>query len=134
MLPTFQDHGVNFINRLAYSRSEPQRGDVVGIRLAGTSVMLLKRIVGLPGEAVAFHRGRLFINGTELNEPYMDFENYPCDWEMLPKTNGPSEFYFVGDNRTMAQANHYEGQADRERIIGRIVLCKNWFASSPSRP
>src|SRR6267142_1899783 len=45
MLPTYRGNRVNFVNRLAYFRSEPQRGDVVGIRLAGPSVMYLKRII-----------------------------------------------------------------------------------------
>src|ERR1035441_1356397 len=29
MEPTFHDHAINFINRLAYVRGQPQRGDVV---------------------------------------------------------------------------------------------------------
>src|SRR3989440_12938563 len=62
MLPTYHN-GVNFVNRLAYLSHEPRRGDVIGIRLAGHSIMFLKRIVGLPGETVAFHRGRVYING-----------------------------------------------------------------------
>src|ERR1039458_9272658 len=33
MEPAFHDHAINYINRLAYVRGQPQRGDVVGIRL-----------------------------------------------------------------------------------------------------
>src|SRR5436309_2467297 len=54
MYPTYTDRGINFVYRLSYRHSQPQRGDIVGIRMAGTSVMLMKRIVGLPGETVAF--------------------------------------------------------------------------------
>ena len=67
MFPTYHDRGVNFVNRLAYRHIEPQRGDIVGIRMAGPSVMLMKRIVGLPGETVAFEHGRLIINGEEID-------------------------------------------------------------------
>ena len=35
MLPTYRDGGLHLVNRLAYVRSEPRRGDVVAIRLAG---------------------------------------------------------------------------------------------------
>src|SRR5438093_11898459 len=45
MLPTYKARGINFVNRLAYARHEPQRGDVIAIRYAGTSIMLMKRIV-----------------------------------------------------------------------------------------
>ena len=75
MLPTYQNGSVNFVNRLAYLRHEPQRGDVVGIRLSDPSimwpsVMYLKRIIGLPGETVAFANGTVLINGQALDEPY----------------------------------------------------------------
>ena len=57
MLPTYQDGSAHFVNRLAYLWHEPRRGDVVSIRLAGSShLMYLKRIIGLPGETVAFAR------------------------------------------------------------------------------
>src|SRR5690242_11300667 len=50
MLPTYQENGVNLVYRLAYARRDPKRGDVVAIRLAGESIMFMKRIVALPGE------------------------------------------------------------------------------------
>ncbi|MBU6411680.1 MAG: signal peptidase I, partial [Verrucomicrobia bacterium] len=81
MLPTYQDHTVAFVNRLAYLWHPPRRGDVVGIRLAGMHVMYLKRIVGLPEETVAFRNGHVFINGKLLDEPY---EKLPCDWTLPP--------------------------------------------------
>ncbi len=63
MLPTYKERDINIINRLAYKIGDPQRGDVVAIRMAGEHIMLLKRVVGLPGETIAFRRGRLLING-----------------------------------------------------------------------
>jgi signal peptidase I len=128
MMPTYPSGGVNLVNRLAYFRSPPQRGDVVAIRTSGESIMFMKRIVGLPGETVQFHRGRLLINGRELDEPYLKLG---CDWESLPKTLGPDRYYVVGDNRSMPEQDHTEGIAVRERIVGKILLCKNLFVPSP---
>src|SRR5580765_6134499 len=71
MLPTYQDNGVNVVNRLAYLQREPQRGDVVAIRTSGVSIMYMKRVIGLPGETVAFHEGHAVINGRMLDEPYV---------------------------------------------------------------
>src|SRR5690348_14175681 len=48
MEPTFHDGQVKFINRLAYLRSAPKRGDVVGVRAPGLRAVYLKRIIGLP--------------------------------------------------------------------------------------
>jgi signal peptidase I len=119
MLPTYNENGINFINRLAYAWADPKRGDVVGIRLAGPHVMYMKRIVGLPGETVAFHQGRVIIDGVVLYEPYV---KRPCDWERAAVTLGPNEYFFVGDNRSMPQVDHTFGRGQRERIIGKILL------------
>ena len=119
MQPTYHTGQIDCVNRLAYFRHEPQRGDVVSVRLAGTSVMYLKRIIGLPGETVAFHDGRAFINGQPLDEPYVKFH---CDWEHAPIQCGPDQYYVVGDNRSMPFELHEQGRADRDRIIGKVLL------------
>ena len=119
MLPTYKDHGINFVNRLAYLFHEPQRGDIVAIRTSGYHNMFMKRIIGLPGDTVAFHDGHAIINGEVLDEPYVQTR---CFWEAEPRTLGPFEFYCVGDNRSMAKADHYEGKTERVRIVGKILL------------
>ena len=105
MAPTYRENGINFLNRLAYLFHEPRRGDVVAIRLAGRSVMLMKRVIGLPGETVP--------------EPYV---KYPCRWDRPPRKLGPNEYFVVGDNRFMPITDHYHGAAERERILGKVLL------------
>ena len=120
MLPTYKENGVNFVNRLAYLFHEPRRGDVVAIGLqAGAHVMYMKRIVGLPGESVAFHNGRLFINGQPLYEPYVKL---PCYWEHAPEQVGSDQYYVVGDNRDNAWNDHSRGRTERSQIIGKLLL------------
>jgi signal peptidase I len=119
MLPTYKDRSVNFVNQLAYLWHEPRRGDVVSIALAGPHVMYLKRIIGLPGETVAFENGRVLINGEVLDEAY---EKTPCDWNRPPVKLGPDEYFVVGDNRTMPQEFHQFGETPRYRIVGKLLL------------
>lgn len=120
MLPTYRENGVNLVNRLAYVFREPQRGDVVAVRLlAGASRMYMKRIVGLPGEVVAFHEGRLLINGKPLDEPYVKF---PCYWNREPLQVGQDQYYVVGDNRDNPLEWHVQGRAPRELILGKVLL------------
>jgi len=119
MFPTYKDRSWYLVNQLAYLRHEPQRGDVVSIRLAGLHVMFMKRIIGLPGESVAFENGRVLINGEVLDEPY---EKSPCDWNCPPVKLGPDEYYDVGDNRTMPQELHKHGETPRYRIVGKVLL------------
>ena len=119
MMPTYQPNKVNFVNRLAFLFHSPRRGDIVAIKLAGPHVMYLKRVVGLPGETVAFHEGHILINGEILEEPYIV---YRCNWEHEPEQVGPNEYYVVGDNRTMDFFDHEQGRSTRDRIVGKILL------------
>ncbi|MGB7768591.1 MAG: signal peptidase I [Verrucomicrobiia bacterium] len=124
MLPTYRDGSVNFINRLAYLRHGPQRSDVVGIRLSDPgimwpSVMYLKRVIGLPGETVAFVNGRVLIDGQTLDEPY---EKDGCDWNLPPVKLGPTQYFVVGDNRSMPSEFHAFGKVERDHIVGKAIL------------
>lgn len=117
MYPTYHDGTRNFVNKLAYRHSDPKRGDVVAIRMAGEHEMLLKRIVGLPGEMVAFAHGKLLINGVEIDEPYLKQHHSPAP-DLAPVTLKPNEYYVIGDNRMLSE----RGRIDRDRIVGRIIL------------
>jgi len=121
MLPTYRDGSVNFVNRIAYKFSEPKRGDVVAVRFTGPNMMLMKRVVGLPGETIEYVDGRLLVNGQLLDEPYL---KYRCDWSVKPKhfQLADDEYYVVGDNRSMPYELHEKGAARRERIMGRLLL------------
>jgi signal peptidase I len=121
MLPTYSDGSINFINRLAYVHSKPQRGDVIGVRFgAGEHLMYMKRVVGLPGETVSFHRGQLYINSQPIDEPYV---KYLCTWEMAPLHLGPNLYYVVGDNRSMNFEDHYQFRADLvTQIVGKVIF------------
>ena len=129
MLPTCPDQAVYWVNRLAYISHPPQRGDVVALRFVAADdsisrldpphVMLLKRIIGLPGETVAFVRGQVLINGEILDEPY---ETMGCDWNRPPVTLGPDEYFVVGDNRSMPWQDHTFGVRKRNLIVGKAPL------------
>jgi signal peptidase I len=126
MFPTFKDGGINFVNRFAYLHNEPKRGDIVAIRfskemlLNSKHLMYVKRIVGMPGESVWFDNGKFYVNGKALEEPYLKFPS--TDWESKPRTLGTNEYYVVGDNRSMPFDNHDKGAAERQRIIGKVLL------------
>mgnify|MGYP001055848125 CR=1 FL=1 len=119
MWPTYRDRQWGLVNRLAYAWSEPRRGDVVCVRFtAGERVMLLKRVVALPGETVGFRNGRLYVNGQPVDEPYV---RTPCDWEEPERRLNANEYYVVGDNRSMPQEDHLHGITERWRIVGKLL-------------
>ncbi len=118
MEPAYRDGSINFINTLAYMRSPPERGDVVGIRLAGRRVMLLKRIIGMPGEKLGFEEGKLLIDGYLFTEPGMPQYN----WTMPEVEIGPDEYFVAGDNRRMPIENHRMGRVSKSRITGKTLF------------
>jgi signal peptidase I len=124
MEPTYHDRRVDCVNRLAYVFHEPQRGDVISIRFsqpqswANPSEMLMKRIIALPGETIAFHDGHAYINGQPLEEPYL---KNPCEWEHGPILCGPTQYYVVGDNRSMPFGDHKQGRVERDHIVGKVL-------------
>lgn len=77
--------------------------------------MLLKRVVAMEGETVEFRDGKLFVDGKEIDEPYV---RYPCNWNLPPRQVEKDSVYVVGDNRSMPLENHVFGQAPIRRIVG----------------
>lgn len=70
MQPTYPAVGFTFCNRLAYRNKLPARGDIIILSYAGKK-LLLKRVIGLPGETIKIVDGIIYINGEKLDEPYV---------------------------------------------------------------
>lgn len=118
MWPTVHDGQLVLLNRVAYQAGEPQRGDIVGISLAGRHALYIKRIVGLPGERVRIDAGTVLVNGVALAEPYVQRRQ---PWQVKEVALAADEYLVIGDNRGMPAANHDFGKARRERLAGRVI-------------
>lgn len=117
MQPTFEPGTWLWLSRLAYLRRPPARGDIVAVNLSGGEAVLVKRVVGLPGERIAIIEGVVVVDGVPLDEPYV-LERQP--WNVAEGQLGPHEFYVIGDNRGMPAHLHDFGRAAQSRIAGRI--------------
>ena len=113
MTPNYDDGAPNYINRLAYISTPPKRGDVVALRLG--SELLLKRVIGLPGERVEFRRDVVVINGKPLDEPY---PVRPLLWRLPAEQLGPNDYWVMGDNRISSML----GAVPREQIVGKAMF------------
>jgi signal peptidase I len=119
MLPTYRDGQFLLLNRLAFRVGTPRRGDVVGIRIAGGRALLIKRVIGLPGERVSISNGLVHVNGQPLNEPYVSLRSA---WNVGEVPLDADEFFVVGDNRSMPPRSHDFGRVRRARLEGRLVF------------
>jgi len=118
MQPNFYTGQLIIVNRLVYLFGDPVRGDVIVLHdPEDPSQDFIKRVVGLPGEEIVIREGRVYVNGTLLNEPYIPtFCTSGCDgtWEL------DADHYFVlGDNRPNSHDSHAFGPLDRRLIVGR---------------
>ncbi len=115
MEPTIEQGDLIFVNLLAYRFRDPRRGDIVAVRIAGRSLVYVKRLIGLPGEEFELREGVLRINGESIEEPYVT-KRVP--WNIGPVTLGADQYFVVGDNRSMRVDEHEMGIAPRARLIG----------------
>ena len=122
MQPTLQDHQRVYLNRLAYTLGEPERGDIVVFPAPHDSKDYIKRVIGLPGDSVEIKGGQLYVNGEHQPETYID--TVPEDF---PAVTVASEHLFVmGDNRhpmgSMDSRDTRVGQVAIDQLKGRVDL------------
>lgn len=103
MRDTLQSGDVVLVTRLDAARHPPHRFDVVECRFPGRADTYVKRVIGLPGEAIAFTDGQLTVDGAPVNEPYVS--SATGDYAV---TLGEDEYLALGDNR----AESYDGRMD----------------------
>ena len=114
MLPTYPSSGFMFCWAPTYWFRSPRRGDIVIMRY-GRGAMLLKRVIALPGDIVAFKDGRLILNGKEVAEPYI---KGPSDWSRLERTVERNLSYLAGDNRSVPMQQHVFGEMHKRYLKG----------------
>lgn len=126
----------------------PKRGDIIVFRYPiDIKQTFVKRVMGVPGDHIRLQNKHVFLNGHELNEPYVvhksDYidsyrDNFPTDpdtpiyppaQEMLQHNvvNGqvvvpPGHYFAMGDNRDQSLDSRYWGFVPRENIIGKPLI------------
>lgn len=98
-------------------------GHVVAVldpRPEGDGRLLLKRVVGLPGEALRVGGG-VQVNGRVLDEPYAHGST-PYEQHRGINRLAPDEYFLLGDNRGASTDSRDFGPVRAEAIIGTAVL------------
>jgi signal peptidase I len=149
MLPTIKVGYNVSVDTDAYEQVGPKRGDIVvfhppvgaethecgvpsqpadghpcarPVTATQDEVKFIKRVVGLPGERIAFKDNRAYLNGKPLGEPYI--KSTSCEvYCNLPKpiTIPPGHYFTLGDNRAASDDSRGWGPIPRKTLIGKVV-------------
>ena len=109
MEPTIQRNHliVNYRLKCLISDPVPKHGTVIVFREnGGKQRLLIKRVIGLPGDTISFSSGKVYRNGEELEEPYLLKQG--VSYSAVTEFSVPDRALFVlGDNREMSNDSRF---------------------------
>lgn len=122
MLPTLQIGDRLLVDKAYFKMSGVRRKDIVVFippPEAGKSEVMIKRVIGLPGDEVVIKDGIVYVNGEALEEPY-ELEKPREDFG--PVKVPADSFLVLGDNRNNSFDSRFWGAVPRQNIIGRAIF------------
>ncbi|MGH9423374.1 MAG: signal peptidase I [Thermoanaerobaculia bacterium] len=101
--------------------SKPVRGDVIVFHSTrGGDELLIKRVIGAPGDLVESRGGRVIVSGHAVPEPYVAEQ---ATTGSIAAQIVPADSYFVlGDNRADSLDSRNWGVLPRDLVIGRARM------------
>ena len=126
MYSTLEEGDYLIINRMSYKFKEPERGDIIVFESDlqqddGSSKDLVKRVIGVSGDTVKIENSKVYVNGEELVEPYIDDEVTEGDIDTVVPENS---VFVLGDNREISLDSRYDsvGFINNSDILGKVFV------------
>ncbi|MDW0115010.1 signal peptidase I [Sporosarcina saromensis] len=121
MEPTFESE-----NRVVISKIHKlDHFDLIVFHAPGSKEDYIKRVIGLPGDTVEMKDDKLFINGKEYEETYVQankeriFENQKLT-EDFEVTVPEGQLFVLGDNRRNSTDSRTIGCIDESAVVGKV--------------
>lgn len=120
MLPNIYPADYVLVDKISYKFRQPERGEVIVLRSPQQYEKdLIKRVIAVSGDTIEIKNGKVYINDTAINEPYIKEEpkySYPRQFV-------PEESYFVlGDNRNISADSHSGWLLTKKDVVGKAII------------
>ncbi|MFH1648915.1 MAG: signal peptidase I [Patescibacteria group bacterium] len=127
MLPNFEDKEQIIAEKISVKFSDLERGEVVIFRHPEQrDKLIIKRVIGLPGETIKLDSGYVYINGEKLSEDYVKEKDTTSSGQVIKEGTeyeiAENSYIFLGDNREKSTDSRDWGAVSKDLIVGRGVL------------
>lgn len=111
----------------SYPFGKPERGDIIVLNpppSASADKPYIKRVIGEPGDTIEIQDDRVFINGQQIDEPYIGGGDWKCRPTQVcgPLTVPEDSVFVLGDNRGNSEDSRVFGVVPIDNIIGKAWL------------
>jgi len=136
MQPNLRPEERLIMEKLSYYFHAPRHNEIIVLDMPGSSALIIKRVIGLPGETVEIKQGRILVDGREMASSNAvhagmaalsaeeDSQPDPGSGELLsdygPVTLTDDLFFVLGDNRVNSNDSRTFGPVHRDYVKGRI--------------
>lgn len=127
MEPTLYENNYLLLARQIYRFEKPQRGDIIVfhsdlVTAGGKEKLLIKRIIGLPGDVITIANGNVYLNGNKLTETYI--KDGTTDGEIIDFEVPEGELFVMGDNRLVSVDSRSAavGTVKLDRVLGKAFV------------
>ena len=126
---TLSDGEVLFLDKISYRFNSIKRFDIIVIKDFDED-LIIKRVIGLPGDYVEYKNNKLYINNKLVVDKYGVGETYDFNLEDICDLTDidcnkkiPKDMYLaLGDNREVSADSRVKGLFSKEHILGKTNL------------
>lgn len=127
------------VNKTAYMLISPKRNSIIAFypeqkedeqSTLDDSSILIRRVIGLPGEKIVIRDGNIYINGEKIEESYEFQKMLSAGRAGSEITLAEDEYFVLSDNRSDMDDSRNTAftKVKKENIIGKVILRLNPFS------